>query len=225
MTKIEIGIFGLTGCGGDQLAILNCEDELLKIVSALDLRDFVMASSANDSCCSLDVAFVEGAIVTHEDQAQIQRVRERSTVLVAIGTCAVSGGIAAPAGAAALKEAVEVDVNIPGCPIEKGEFLSAVSHLLNGNVPVAREYPVCAECRMLENNCLYLERGQICCGPLTVGGCDARCPGMGVPCIGCRGPAADANFPSALAVLGENGTARDDIARRLRTFARVGVRP
>jgi hypothetical protein len=80
MAKTKIGIFGLTGCGGDQLAILNCEDELLNIVSALDLRDFIMASSANDSVCNLDVALVEGAIVTHEDESQIRRVRSRVSI-------------------------------------------------------------------------------------------------------------------------------------------------
>ena len=58
------------------------------------------------------------------------------------------------------------------------------------------QYPVCTECRMLENNCLLVERGELCCGPITAAGCEARCPDLRVPCVGCRGPVADANAPS-----------------------------
>lgn len=34
IVKPEIGIFGLTGCSGEQIVILNCEDELLYIAGA-----------------------------------------------------------------------------------------------------------------------------------------------------------------------------------------------
>ena len=49
MAKPTVGIFGLTGCAGDQLVILNCEDQLLDVLAAVDLRDFLMGSSANDT--------------------------------------------------------------------------------------------------------------------------------------------------------------------------------
>ena len=51
MSKPTVGIFGLTGCAGDQLVILNCEDRLMDIVALLDVRDFLMASSENDQAC------------------------------------------------------------------------------------------------------------------------------------------------------------------------------
>ncbi|MFC1652973.1 nickel-dependent hydrogenase large subunit [Planctomycetota bacterium] len=35
MAKPKVGIYGLTGCAGDQLVILNCEDELIDIAGAL----------------------------------------------------------------------------------------------------------------------------------------------------------------------------------------------
>ena len=63
MDKPSIGIYGLTGCAGDQLAILNCEDELLDIAGSLDIKFFPMATSANDEECSLDIVFVEGSVV------------------------------------------------------------------------------------------------------------------------------------------------------------------
>jgi coenzyme F420-reducing hydrogenase gamma subunit len=244
MGKPTVGLFGLTGCAGEQLVILDCEDQLLDLVGALDIRDFLMASSANDADCELDLALVEGAVLSKRDEEKLMRIRQRSKALMAVGTCAVWGGVAAmdrvtdrakllwdiygeqgvqydSLPARALHEVVKVDLNLSGCPIEKEQFLLAVSNLLNGDPPILPEYPVCAECRMREYNCLLIEKGQVCCGPLTLAGCGARCPGLGIPCVGCRGPADDANVASALTMFGEKGIPREAIAAKLRTFAPV----
>ena len=246
MSKPTVGIFGLTGCAGDQLAILNCEDQLLDLVALIDIREFLMASSENDTECTLDLALVEGAVVSEKDAARLRVIRKRSKALVALGTCAVWGGVAAmdrgldrkklieevygPTGlgydsipAKALHEVVKVDLNLTGCPIEKDHFLAAIANLLNGNAPAYPQYPVCTECRMLENNCLLVERGEPCCGPITAAGCEARCPSLRVACVGCRGPASDFNVPALVTMLAEKGFDRQRIAARLRTFAPVEV--
>jgi len=245
MSKPTLGIFGLTGCAGDQLVILNCEDELLQLVSLIDIRDFLMASSENDVACPLDIALVEGAVLSNRDAEKLRAIRKRATTLVALGTCAVWGGVAAMDGsinrrerlaevygeiglsydsvpAQALHEVVKVDLNITGCPIEKDHLLAAIANLLNGDAPLYPEYPVCTECRMLENNCLLIEHGEVCCGPITAAGCKARCPNLRVPCVGCRGPVGDANFSSLLTAFEEKGFDRRDLAARLRTFAPQG---
>jgi sulfhydrogenase subunit delta len=72
---------------------------------------------------------------------------------------------------------------------------------------------------MHENGCLLLDRSAPCLGNLTVGGCGARCPSLGIACIGCRGPGADANLPSALAMYQERGIPRPLIEEMLATFA------
>jgi len=246
MAKPTVGIFGLTGCAGDQLLILNCEDELLGLVHLLDIREFVMASSARDELARLDIALVEGAVVTDRDERTLRHVRERANLLIAIGACAVTGGIPGMApeldrkvlfreiygdGADGfdlkaergrpLSDFVKVDAVIPGCPIEKHEFLGAIAALLQGNMPRVKEYPVCTECRLRENRCLLIQDGAMCIGSVTRAGCNARCPSLGVPCIGCRGPAVDANFPSLEALLVSKGFEAKDIHDKLGVFARL----
>ncbi len=246
MPKPTVGIFGLTGCAGDQLLILNCEDELLGLVRLLDIRDFVMASSARDELARLDVALVEGAVVTERDEQTLRHIRERSKLLIAMGACAATGGIpgmapeldrallfrevygdavdgfALKAGRGRpLSDFVQVDGILPGCPIEKHEFLGAIAALLQGNMPRLKEYPVCTECRLRENRCLLMQDDALCIGSVTRAGCDARCPSLGVPCIGCRGPAVDANFPSLEALLVSKGYSVPDVQAKLGVFARL----
>lgn len=245
--KPRIGIFGLSGCWGEQIVILNCEDDLLKIVGAVDIVDFLGGSSVNDTEGPLAIAFVEGSVGSAREEAALRRIRERAALLVACGSCACFGGVAAadtdlPRDEAArlvygpahppydltphraLGEIVKVDAAIPGCPMEKSEFLSAVACLLNGDLPQPPAYPVCTECKMHEHDCLLVSRQIPCAGPVTAAGCGARCPGYGVPCIGCRGPIDEANFVSMRDILANAGLSEHDIWDRLRTFAAPAVR-
>jgi coenzyme F420-reducing hydrogenase gamma subunit len=243
--KPRVGIYGLTSCAGDQLVLLNCEEELLDIVAAVDLRSFVMAQSDPEET-ELDVAFVEGSVAQQRDLAALKDIRRRAQLLVALGTCAVWGGIPAVTGETELAEArrrvygeldgvkegffqnlapaplsryVAVDLAVPGCPIEPAQLLSGLASLLHGDLPRFPKFPVCAECKMNEHACLLVKDGAPCCGPLTVAGCGARCPGLNRPCIGCRGPIEEANFTAEYQRLVELGHDPEAIRRRLRTFA------
>ena len=242
MSRITVGIYGLTGCAGDQLAILNCEDELLDIAAALDIKFFPMAMTGNDEKCPLDIVFVEGTVVQPKDEKMLKKLRERAGLLVAIGTCAVWGGVPAMKNEASREELklqvygpegeifktlipqplssfVKVDLAISGCPIEKEQLLQAVASLLHGDLPRLPNYAVCTECKMAEYPCSLIEKGQLCLGPITVAGCKARCPNHGQPCSGCRGPVEEANVASEAKVLKEKGFTWVDIQNRLRTFA------
>ncbi len=114
---------------------------------------------------------------------------------------------------------VNVDLEIPGCPIEKEETFRAITSLLHGDMPEQIDYPVCVECKRKEYTCVLVEKDMPCLGPIIVAGCDARCPGLGLDCIGCRGPIEDeTNAAAELDVLLEKGYDKEDISNRLRVF-------
>jgi sulfhydrogenase subunit delta len=240
--KPRVGIFGLSGCWGEQIVILNCEDQLLQMVGALEIVDFLAGSSANDEESPLDLALVEGSVGSEREEKAVKRIRERSTLLVACGSCACFGGIAGMDARMSRKALVEsvyggegsafdahphrplsdyakVDYALVGCPIEKDEFVQAVSSLLVGDIPLPPTTPVCHECKMLERDCLLISKGLPCAGPVSAAGCGARCPGFNVPCIGCRGPVVEANLESLREVLIEKGLSDEAIRDKLRTFA------
>lgn len=241
--KPKVGIFGLTSCAGDQLAILNCEDELMILANALDIRDWEMAQTNNDQKSQLDVAFVEGVVAQTRDLEALKEIRKRSKILVALGTCAVWGGVAAMKNhiprevlkeevygngielvavsmkALPVKSFVKVDVSLPGCPIEKHEFLQVVASLLHGDVPEILNFSVCSECKMRENACLVIENGEVCCGALTVAGCDARCPSHNIPCGGCHGPIDETHYDANVTMFKEQGITKDEIQEKMKMYA------
>jgi coenzyme F420-reducing hydrogenase gamma subunit len=240
--KPKVGIFGLTGCAGDQLQILNCEDELLHLTRELDIVDWVMVRGHNDHEARLDVGFVEGVVATERDLKALKEIRARSRILVALGTCAVWGGLPAMRnelprevlarevhdGKAKFLDTVEArpatdfvpfEVRLPGCPIERHEFLRLVSSLLIGTLPELPRVPVCWECKAQENLCRVVHFGEVCCGAMTRGGCAARCPSHGVACAGCRGPVEEANFDANITMFRNRGLSWVEIARRMESFS------
>jgi sulfhydrogenase subunit delta len=69
---------------------------------------------------------------------------------------------------------------------------------------------------------MLVERGVSCLGPITAGGCEARCPSLNIPCVGCRGPARDANLDAAVAMFEGGGMSHDAAIAKLATFAPTG---
>ena len=208
--KPRVGVFKFASCDGCQLSILNLEDELLLLGQALDIAYFPEASSSMEAG-PYDIALVEGSITTEEDAHRILSVREQAKIVITIGACATAGGIQALrnwADVESFKQIVypspqyiqslgtstpisahvKVDVELWGCPIDKGQLLCVITDLLSGVQPHLSVDSVCLECKRRGNVCVLVANAMPCLGPVTRGGCGAICPSMGRDCYGCFGP-------------------------------------
>lgn len=230
--KPTVAFFDFTGCEGDQLQVINLEEKLLELVEIVDIASFREATSAHSD--DYDIAFVEGSASTDHDAERLQTIRENADTVVALGSCAAIGGINAIRNAQNFDEVrervygddadaieawpeakpisavIEVDYEIPGCPIDADEFLRTVTDLVRGREPSLPSYPVCLECKLNENTCAFL-RDDICLGPVTRGGCDAACVNEGTRCWGCRGLIDNPNEDAAFDVLEEHGLTPEEI--------------
>lgn len=240
--KIKIGIYGLTGCAGDQLAILNCEEQLIKIFEEFEIVNFLMAQS-NNLDEDVDIALVEGSVSTDKDAEFIKRIREKSQKVVAIGVCSAFGGIQAmltdtgqwqqayenvypeveisccnAIQPSPIDAFVSVDYYLPGCPISKEQVLLMLSRILKGYQPEFPMQSVCVECKYRENDCL-LNKNIMCLGPITTGGCRAICPSCNLACVGCFGIYEDANTWSQFNLLLDKGFNGEMIIARMKNFS------
>jgi sulfhydrogenase subunit delta len=114
---------------------------------------------------------------------------------------------------------VDFELQLPGCPIERHEFLALVRAVLAGTTPELPAVPVCWECKTRELPCRVISYDEVCCGAMTRGGCGARCPGHGVACAGCRGPVEEPRYDANIVMFADRGLSWKDIAARMRVFS------
>lgn len=231
----RVVVVGLASDFGCQVQMTNMEDHLLDVLGLIDLRYWQLASSG-EMPEEYDVAIVEGAVTTEEHVGRLREVRAKASAVVAIGSCALTGGIPALASAgdlearyatvygggvpvapgriapASVGSVIDIDYRVPGCPIDPEELVGVLSRALRGLPDKTPEEPMCASCKTRENVCFY-DRGGFCLGPVTRSGCGARCPSLGRPCLGCRGLAAEANVASVKGVLAARGYSVDEAVR------------
>jgi len=238
--KPRLAVWKFASCDGCQLTLLNCEEELLSVLGHVEIAHFLEASRAT-ARGPYDVSLVEGSITTAHDAERIHAIRRQSRLLVTIGACATAGGIqalrnfvdvrdfvsavyATPQFISTLKKStpiadhVKVDLELRGCPIDKGQLLEVIGALLAGRKPNLPAHSVCLECKRLGKVCVMVAHGTPCLGPVTHAGCGALCPGYLRGCYGCFGPMESPNA----AALGHRwlalGAARPEVVRAFRTF-------
>ncbi|MBM4168772.1 MAG: oxidoreductase [Ignavibacteria bacterium] len=238
--KPKVAVWKFASCDGCQLSLLDCEDELLAIVEAIQIAYFPEATRAVVRG-PYDLSLVEGSITTPHDAERIHQVRRSSKFLVTIGACATAGGIqalrnfknvhefvagvyATPsyietlAKSTAIADHIFVDFQLRGCPINKHQLLEVISAYLNGRKPNIPTYSVCMECKQKGLVCGLVTHGPPCLGPVTQAGCGALCPSYHRGCFGCFGPKETPN-PSSLSEWWlKNGMKRDDLVRLYRSF-------
>jgi coenzyme F420-reducing hydrogenase gamma subunit len=241
--RLRLAYVRFTSCCGCQLTLLNCEGHLEALGEAVDLVAFAMASSRRDDRGPLDVALVEGSVSSPDELDRLLELRRRSDFLVAVGACALTGGVNTLGGPdrsslcrivygeTARKKTtfppqplcrfVAVDLELAGCPPERHETLQVLGALGRGGLAALPEYAVCMECRRRENLCLLLEGKQPCLGPVTRAGCRAHCPSFGVICEGCRGLVAEANRGEEFRLLMELGFSEREVRSRMERFTGV----
>lgn len=101
MGKLKLALYWAASCGGCDVAVLDTNEHILDIAAVADIVfwpiavDFKYADVEAMSPGSIDVCLFNGAIRNSENEHVAKMLRERSKVLVAFGSCAVSGGIPA----------------------------------------------------------------------------------------------------------------------------------
>ena len=99
MTKPKVMFYWCASCGGCEEAVVDLNEDILKVVEAVDIvlwpvaLDFKYEHVRALGAGEVAVTFLNGAIRTSEQEEMAQLLREKSGLLVAFGSCAHLGGI------------------------------------------------------------------------------------------------------------------------------------
>ncbi|HHQ6627471.1 hydrogenase 2 small subunit [Serratia fonticola] len=126
----------------------------------------------------------------------IRNAAEHAAAVIAIGSCAAWGGVAAsgpnPTGAVSLQEILpgKTVINIPGCPPNPHNFLATVAHIITYQRPPAldaKNRPEFAYARLIHENCErrpHFDAGRFA----KQFGDDGHRQGWCLYHLGCKGP-------------------------------------
>jgi len=236
MKKPKTAFFDFACCEGCQLQVANMGDTVIDILGMLDIVEFrEVLSETWDG--DLDIAIIEGSITDEHAVERINEIRRRSRILIAYGSCATIGGVngmkntfnLADVGqyvygehfklfptdmTRAVHQVVKVDYFINGCPVYIPEVLTVLKAVMQGIPYAVPDDPVCFECKLNENVCMY-DKGVSCLGPVTRAGCNSWCVNNGNICYGCRGMISNPNERGARDVLRKYAVPVELIVRKM----------
>lgn len=181
---MKISFLDLLSCGGCQFSILSEDETLFHIMEKHTIvkSSYLMSHDSDEDC---DITFVEGAVSDENQADRLRAAREKSRLLVSMGSCAVHGGTASmgnivsesglkvwsydtdtfegyPEGLAQIvppESIVEIDYHLSGCPVTVSSFDTFIRIIENDSKPQSAVLSVCSECLRKERAETDLAKG------------------------------------------------------------------
>ena len=186
--KPTLGFFELESCLGCEQQILNADEKLFDIFNQVDVVYWPKFSDKK-APGSVDIAVVEGAVKTPEQEEFVKRLRESSKVIVAIGACACGLNkdvLGECVNYHPLTDFIDVDYYCRCCPIDTNDFINVLQKAIGGRNTFESSSCLCGECKSNEKGCFY-GQGKLCAGLVSLCGCDGLCTRLNKQCRGCSG--------------------------------------
>lgn len=97
--KPKVAFYWCASCGGCEEAVVDLAEDILKVVSAVDIvlwpvaLDFKRKHIEAMKDKEIAVSFINGAVRTEEQEEMVKLLRRKSKFVIAFGSCAHIGGI------------------------------------------------------------------------------------------------------------------------------------
>lgn len=95
MAKPKVASDWLCGCAGCHMSFLDIDERIVKLVELVDLRATPITDLKEPDEGGVDVGILEGGINNTTNERVAKLMRSRCKILVALGDCAVFGGVPA----------------------------------------------------------------------------------------------------------------------------------
>lgn len=107
MTKPKVATDWLAGCSGCHMSLLDIDERIAAVIELVDLRATPITDLKEPDKTGVAVGILEGGVNNSANEEVAQRMRSRCSILVALGDCAVFGGVPAMRNFHNLQEALK----------------------------------------------------------------------------------------------------------------------
>ena len=91
--KLKVATVSLAGCFGCHMALLDLDERIVELAQRIELARSPISDLRQRG--RYDLCLVEGGLCNVENAEVLRELRARSDVLVAVGACAIFGGVPA----------------------------------------------------------------------------------------------------------------------------------
>jgi len=113
--KLIVATAPLCGCFGCHMSLLDIDERILQLVELVEFDRSPITDIKTIGKC--DIGLIEGGVANVDNVEDLREFRNNCDILVAVGACAVSGGIPAMRNQFDIKECLE-EAYILGIGIE-----------------------------------------------------------------------------------------------------------
>lgn len=159
--KLKMATVSLAGCFGCHMSFLDIDERLLELVELVAFDRSPLTDIKTVGAC--DIGLIEGGLCNAENVQVLREFRAHCKTLVAVGACAITGGLPAQRNHLDLgevlrgvygdqvpndpelplllnqvhpiHEVVHVDYSLPGCPPSAEAFWVFLNDLIAGRTP------------------------------------------------------------------------------------------
>jgi len=103
--KLKVATASLCGCFGCHMSFLDIDERILDLVQLVEFDRTPLTDIKTIGDC--DIGIIEGGVANAENVEVLREFRKHCKILIALGACAVNGGIPAMRNSFTLKECLE----------------------------------------------------------------------------------------------------------------------
>ncbi|MEI9478980.1 MAG: NADP oxidoreductase, partial [Deltaproteobacteria bacterium] len=93
MTKVKVAMDWLAACAGCEMSVLDTDERIVQLLEKIELTSTPITDLKHPPKEGVTVGILSGAVNNTTNLDVVKEMRERSKILIAMGDCAVFGGI------------------------------------------------------------------------------------------------------------------------------------
>ncbi len=158
--KLRVATVSLAGCFGCHMSLLDIDERIVPLLDYVELDRSPLTDIKECGLC--DLGFIEGGLCNAENVTVLREFRRQCKVLVAVGACAINGGLPAQRNHLDIRDCltsvykvvpndpelplpldqvhpindvVRIDYSLPGCPPSAEAIWQLLTDIIAGRTP------------------------------------------------------------------------------------------